>query len=81
MEHRHTEPADKTQAVGAPHRASSLLDKHNDVIDKLTRKQVSHCIHIWAAVYHLHDADTNTPRYFPPDSWSVPQSSHNNRGN
>lgn len=80
MEHRHTGPADKTQVTATPHRsASSRLDKHNGTIGKLTRKQISDCIHIWAMVYRLHDTNTNTPQLcLLPDSCFQPRNSNRN---
>ena len=83
MEHRHTGSAGKQSA--ATHRAaSSLLDKRNNAIGKLTRKQVSDCIHIWAAVYHLRDEDADadsTQLRLPSDSWSPLSSPCNDTGN
>jgi len=70
MEHHRTVPADKTQTAGTTHRAAStLLDKRNNTIGKLTRKQVSDCIHIWAMVYHLRDTEADTPQLYQPPAW------------
>jgi hypothetical protein len=62
----------KTQPAGNIRRVTStLVEKRSNAAGKLTRKQVSDCINIWATVYHLRDADTEASQLcLPPAPWT-----------
>ena len=73
MERHQSGSRGKTQPVDNARRvASSLIDKRSNAAGKLTRKQVSDCISIWATVYHLRDTDTDASQLcLPPSPWST----------
>jgi hypothetical protein len=72
---RHHQPgtAGKTQPAANIRRVTSPpAEKRSNGPGKLTRKQVSDCINIWATVYHLRDADTDASQLcMPPTPWTA----------
>jgi hypothetical protein len=83
MERHHTGSAGKTQpAINIRRATSSLIEKRSNTTGKLTRQQVSDCINIWATVYHLRDADTESSQLcMPPTPWAVSGSGKGKRFN
>lgn len=72
MERHQTGSTGKTQPATSIRRVtSSLIEKRSNAAGKLTRKQVSDCINIWAAVYHLRDPDSEASQLcLPPAPWA-----------
>ena len=73
MERHQTGSTGKTQPAGNVRRVtSSLTEKRSNSAGKLTRKQVSDCINIWATVYHLREPDTDAAQLcLPPTPWTA----------